>query len=99
VHADADDLDSVSADRLPTKGGPVPDRISIWPLDDGRYGSTPRYRVPQATSAPSTMDHVAERPRVGVRHSFRQELDGGWTLRFGPLRAVDVAAAMSALVY
>jgi hypothetical protein len=37
--------------------------------------------------------------RVGVKHSFRQELDGGWTLRFGPLRAMEIASALSAFVY
>ena len=25
-------------DDLPSRAGPVPDRLSIWPLDDGRYG-------------------------------------------------------------
>ncbi|MCW3056318.1 MAG: hypothetical protein JWO21_287, partial [Solirubrobacterales bacterium] len=23
---------------LPTWAGPVPDRLTIWPVDDGRYG-------------------------------------------------------------
>ena len=26
------------SDQLPIKAGPVPDRVSLWPLDDGRYG-------------------------------------------------------------
>ena len=34
-----------------------------------------------------------------ARHSFRQEPDGGWTLRFGPLSAADIAHALSAFVY
>jgi hypothetical protein len=34
-----------------------------------------------------------------MKHSFRQELDGGWTLRFGPLRAIEIAGALSAFVY
>jgi uncharacterized protein YjbI with pentapeptide repeats len=29
----------VSSDSaLPTRAGPVPDRLTIWPMDDGRYG-------------------------------------------------------------
>jgi hypothetical protein len=28
----------VEASRLPVKAGPVPDRLTIWPVDDGRYG-------------------------------------------------------------
>jgi hypothetical protein len=26
------------SDALPVKAGPVPDRLAIWPVDDGRYG-------------------------------------------------------------
>jgi hypothetical protein len=37
--------------------------------------------------------------RRGLPYSFRQELDGGWTLRFGPLRAIEIAAALAAFVY
>ena len=33
-----------------------------------------------------------------VPHTLRQELDGGWTVRFGPLRALDVGAALAAFV-
>lgn len=36
--------------------------------------------------------------RAGVRFSLVQELNGGWTLRFGPLTASDVSAAMRAFV-
>lgn len=32
----------------------------------------------------------------GVRHSFRQELGGAWTLRFGPLSAAEVSVALQA---
>jgi hypothetical protein len=39
---------------------------------------------------------LAER---NIAHSFRQELDRGWTLRFGPLKAAEVAVALSAFVY
>jgi len=28
----------MEASALPTQAGPVPDRIAIWPVDDGRYG-------------------------------------------------------------
>jgi hypothetical protein len=34
----------------------------------------------------------------GVRHSFRQELGDAWTLRFGPLSAAEVGAALKAFV-
>jgi hypothetical protein len=27
-----------SPEQLPVNAGPVPDRLTIWPVDDGRYG-------------------------------------------------------------
>lgn len=43
--------------------------------------------------------HEQQLRRQAVAYSLRQELDGGWMLRFGPLRAVEIAAAMSAFAY
>jgi hypothetical protein len=28
----------IAMTNLPTQAGPVPDRMTIWPMDDGRYG-------------------------------------------------------------
>jgi hypothetical protein len=85
-----------SAERLPDKAGPVPDRLTIWPIDDGRYGL-------DATFQGASGYERAEHHRVGlmdrgVPHRFLQELGGGWTLRFGPLRAIEVAKALGAFV-
>jgi hypothetical protein len=82
---------------LPVKAGPVADRLSIWPVDDGRYGLDATFQG--ASGYERAEQHEAELVRLGIPHSFRQELGGAWTLRFGPLRAVDVAKAMSAFVY
>lgn len=82
---------------LPTTAGPVPDRLTIWPVDDGRYGLDATFQG--ATGFKRAQQHQAELERAGVPHTFRQELDGSWTLRFGPLRAADVARALSAFVY
>src|ERR1700685_3986430 len=82
---------------LPVKAGPVPDKLTIWPVDDGRYGLDATFQG--ASGYQPAEHHQQDLPRQGVPHSFRQELDGGGTLRFGPLRAVDVASAMIAFVY
>jgi hypothetical protein len=82
---------------LPVKAGPVPDRLTIWPVDDGRYGLDATFQG--ASGYERAEHHQAELRLHRIEHTFRQELDGGWTLRFGPLRAVDVARAMSAFVY
>jgi len=34
-----------------------------------------------------------------VHYSFRQELGGAWTIRFGPISANDVSLALTAFVH
>jgi hypothetical protein len=82
---------------LPIQAGPVPDRLTIWPVDDGRYGLDATFHG--ATGYVRAREHEAELTRHSVPHTFRQELDGAWTLRFGPLSAVDIAQALAAFVY
>ena len=87
----------MEASRLPTTAGPVPDRISIWPLDDGSYGLDATF---QGSSGYERAERHTESLKQNlVRHSLRQELDGGWTLRFGPLSAAEVATALGAFVF
>jgi hypothetical protein len=87
----------MSAELVPVHAGPVPDRITIWPVDDGRYGLDATFHG--ETGYERAQEHQDELRRAGVGHGFRQELDGAWTLRFGPLPAGDVAKALSAFVY
>jgi hypothetical protein len=82
---------------LPSRAGPVPDRLTIWPVDDGSYGLDATFQG--ASGYERALQHRSELERDGVPHAFRQELDESWTLRFGPLRAVEVAHALSAFVY
>ena len=66
-------------------------------MDDARYGLDATF---QGVSGYQRADHHREAmDRCGVPYRFQQELDGGWTLRFGPLRAMDVATALGAFVY
>lgn len=82
---------------LPIQAGPVPDRLTIWPVDDGRYGLDATFQG--ATGHQRARQHEIELVRHRVPHTFRQELDGGWTLRFGPLPAAEVAQALATFVY
>ena len=76
--------------------GPVADRVSIWPMEDGRYGLDATF---QGVSGYERADkHVQALDIVGVDYSFRQELGDGWTLRFGPLAAADVSRALAQFV-
>lgn len=86
-----------SDSQLPVNAGPVPDRLTIWPIDDGRYGLDATF---QGVSGYERAEHHrGELEARGVPYRFQQELGDAWTLRFGPLRAVDVARALSAFVY
>ena len=67
-------------ERLPVKAGPVPDKLTIWPVDDGRYGLDATFQG--ASGYKRVEHHQQELQRRGVPHTFRQELGGGWTLRF-----------------
>ncbi len=82
---------------LPTKAGPVPDRLTIWPIDDGRYGLDATFQG--ETGFQRAQVHQDQLEKEGVPHTFRQELNGAWTLRFGPLPAADIATALGAFVY
>lgn len=93
----ADQLRVTLDSSLPVKAGPVPDRLTIWPVDDGRYGLDATFQG--ASGFERAEHHEAELQDRNIPHTFRQELDGAWILRFGPLTAVDVARALGAFVY
>jgi hypothetical protein len=76
--------------------GPVADKLSIWPLEQGRYGLDASF---QGRSGFERMErHEAALKKAGVRFSLVQELGDAWTLRFGPLTAADIAVALQAFV-
>jgi hypothetical protein len=92
------DDDGVSATgRLAVTSGPVPDLFTISLVDDGRYGLDASFQGASGYERAGQL--AAELRRRGVPHSFPSDRDGGWTLRLGPLRAIDVAAALSAFIY
>jgi hypothetical protein len=86
----------MDAARFPGKAGPIPDRLSIWPMEDGRYGIDATFQGASGYERAEWHERALE--GSGVPHSLRQELGGGWTLRFGPLSALDVGTALTAFV-
>jgi hypothetical protein len=69
-----------------TRGGArdlKPSRVSIWPVEDRGFGIDFTYHgatgYTDAEFAQGLLD------AYGLRTSFIQELDGAWTVRFGPL--------------
>jgi hypothetical protein len=83
---------------LPAETGPVlaPDRLSVWPVEGGRYGL-------DATYHGSTGFERAEVQRqrlqaASLTASIRQELGDRWTLRVGPLTHRAAWAAIEAFI-
>jgi hypothetical protein len=76
--------------------GPVPDRLSIWPVDDGRYGLDASFQG--ASGYERAEQHEQALREAGVAYSMVQEIGGAWTLRFGPLSAHEVGVALNAFV-
>ena len=57
----------------------------------------PRSRAPLGNLLIAQQSHAPTRDQR-ARYSIRQELEGGWTVRFGPLRASEVGVALNAFV-
>ena len=76
-------------DLVPSRSRPEvghslrPNRISIWPVERGGYGIDFTYHGATGYSDAETAEQMLQ--AAGLTTSFRQELDGAWTVRFGPL--------------
>lgn len=70
---------------LPAETGPLfaPDRLSIWPVEGGRYGIDATYQGASGYERSDAQRVRLERSRLTV--SVRQELNDCWALRLGPL--------------
>jgi hypothetical protein len=73
-----------------------PDRLMLWPLDMGRYGLDVTFSGNWGCE--DAERQAAQLRRRGIPNVIRQEPDGGWTVRLGPLHSLDVARALSSLV-
>ena len=76
--------------------GPVPDRLTLWPVDDGRYGLDAVFQG--ASGYEQCEAHRRAVEAAGIRCTFLQNLDNSWSLRFGPLTAHEAGRAVSAFV-
>jgi hypothetical protein len=76
--------------------GPVADRVTVWPLDDGRYGLDASFQG--STGFERATAYQAELEATGVKVKLIQELGDRWALRFGPLRAMDVSEALGSFI-
>jgi hypothetical protein len=76
--------------------GPVADKLTLWPVDDGRYGLDAVFQG--ASGFERCEEHRTAFAAAGIQCSLRQGMDGGWSMRLGPLTAHEVGKAISAFV-
>jgi hypothetical protein len=67
----------------PTQASGAPDRLSIWPVEGGRYGIDASYHGVTGYHRAEIQSELLE--RASLRVSLRQDLGDTWTLRLGPL--------------
>jgi hypothetical protein len=73
---------------VPGALGPVhPDRLSLWPVEGGRYGIDVSFTGKTGLApAERWRDFLAEH---GMAAKLIQELGGAWTVRVGPVARDD----------
>lgn len=84
------------AGEIDVPAGPVADRLTLWPVDDGRYGLDAVFQG--ASGFDRSEAHRAALDAAGVKCRLIQGMDNSWSLRFGPLTAHEVGKAVSAFV-
>jgi hypothetical protein len=82
---------------LPAETGPIwaPDRLSVWPVEGGRYGIDAHYHG--STGAARAAGQVQRLSAKGLSASLRAD-DGGSILRLGPLAHQAVWIALEAFL-
>ncbi len=86
----------MSALPAPTGSLPVPDRLTVWPVEGGRFGLDATFQG--ASGYERAGIHERSLVAAGAPYSFRQELGDGWTLRLGPFPAEQARRAMDAFL-
>jgi hypothetical protein len=76
--------------------GPIADRLTLWPVDDGRYGLDAVFQG--ASGFERCEEHHSTLKALGVTCRMLQNFDNSRSLRFGPLTALEVGKAISAFV-
>lgn len=74
-----------------------PNRVSIWPIDDARYGVDFTYHG--ATGYADAEFACTVLGGAGLKTTFRQELDGAWSVRLGPMPRAAMFEALNRFAF
>jgi hypothetical protein len=80
-------------DGRPTR----PDKLSIWPTEDERFGIDVLYLGAQGHRRAEVVHRQIE--AAGVEVALRQEGENGWIVRFGPVGREDMLAVLNGYVW
>jgi len=82
---------------LPAETGPVwaPDRLSIWPVEGGRYGIDAHYHGPTGVQRASGQQQRLR--KVGITATVKHD-PGGGLIRIGPLAHAATWLALEAFL-
>jgi hypothetical protein len=80
-------------DGRPTR----PDKLSIWPTEDGRFGIDVLYLGPQGHRRAEIV--VRQIHAAGLGALLREEGEGGWIVRFGPVSREDMLLVLNGYVW
>jgi hypothetical protein len=80
-------------DGRPTR----PDKLSIWPTDDERFGIDVLYLGPQGHRRAEVVFRQIE--AAGLETALRGEGDNGWIVRFGPVSREEMLAVLNGYVW
>jgi hypothetical protein len=69
-----------------------PNRVAIWPVERGGYGIDFTYHGATGYTSAEAAEEILR--FNGLKTTFRQELDGAWTVRFGPLPRDEMRAVL-----
>jgi len=79
--------------------GPTrPDRLTIWPVEDGRFGIDVRWGGGEGNQRATVVRNLLS--DSGIKAKLAHSIDGrGWELRVGPLPGEDVAQVIDAFIW
>ena len=65
-----------------------PNRVAIWPVEGAGFGIDFGYHGATGYTDAEMAETILQ--TGGLQATFRQDLDGAWTVRFGPLARDDM---------
>ncbi len=75
---------------------PPPDKLSLWPLEGGRFGLDATFSG--AFGKDYAKEHRAALRTSGLKSSLRRDGEQTWTLRMGPLTADAARVSVEAFL-